>query len=191
MSKSESAAGQTPTYTNRAKRRRRRSANQRAFMVLMAIGCLALGVAATVSVVSGGYRLERYEGGIDPVRAAALLSFGAMAAGFGLAATTGLRSFWLERRLADVTTFAFLSGLTVLAATGFLFFATASDSSPPLVPRSSIQVLAYLGLGLVAAGMVPAMVEGAFGAVKRLDPTILIVLIALALIVAIRLALRD
>lgn len=160
-------------------------------MVLMAIGCLGLGVAAVVSVVSGGYRPERYEGGVDPVRAAALLSFGAMAAGFALAATTALQSFWSERRMAEVTVFAFLSGLTVLAAVGFLFFATVPDSSPPLVPRSSVQALAYLGLGLVAVGTVPALVEGAFGAVKRRDPTILIVLIALAMIVAIRLVWRD
>ena len=93
--------------------------------------------------------------------------------------------------MAEVTVFAFLSGLTVLAAVGFLFFATVPDSSPPLVPRSSVQALAYLGLGLVAVGTVPALVEGAFGAVKRRDPTILIVLIALAMIVAIRLVWRD
>jgi hypothetical protein len=162
MSKGESSAGQTPTVP-KPTRRRRRSANQRPFMVLMAIGCLALGVAAVVSVVSGGYRPERYEGAIDPVRAAALLSFGAMAAGFALAAATGLRSLWLERRMADVTSFAFVSGLTVLAAAGFLFFAIAPDASLPLVPRSSIQVLAYLGLGLVAASLVAAMVNARSG----------------------------
>jgi xanthine/uracil permease len=160
-------------------------------MVLMAIACLGLGVAAVASVVSGGYRPERYGGGFDPVRAAALLSFGAMTAGFALAATIALRSFWSERRVFEITGVAFLSGLTVLAVAGFLFFATVPESSPPLVTRSLIQVLAYVGLGLVAAGMVPGALEGAASAVKRRDPNLLIVLIALALIVVIRLVWPD
>ena len=160
-------------------------------MVLMAVGVIGLAVAAVASVVSGGYRPERYAGGFDPIRAAALVSFGAMAAGFALAASIALRSFWSERRLFEITGPAFFSGLTVMAVAGFLVFATVPDPSPPLVPRSTIQVLAYVGLGLAAAGLVPASLEGAASAVKRRDPTLLIVLIALVLIVVIRLVWQD
>jgi hypothetical protein len=160
-------------------------------MTLMAIGCVGLGVAAIISVVSGGYRPERYEGGVDPVRAAALVSFGAMAAGFALAAATAVRSFWSDRKVAELAGIGFLSGLMVAAVAGFLFFATVPDSSPPLVPRSSIQVLAYLGLGLIAAGLIPGALDGAAGAVKRRDPNLLIALIALALIVVIGLVWRG
>lgn len=190
MSKSVAPPERTSSDRRRSYRRRRPT-NPRAFMVLMSVACLALGVAGVASVVSGGYRPECYEGGVDPVRAAALLSFGAMAAGFALAATTALRSFWSERRVAEITIVAFLSGLTVMAVAGFLFFATIPDSSAPLVSRSSIQILAQLGLGLVVAGLVPAVLKGVPAAVKRRNPNLLIILVALALIIVIRLVWRG
>lgn len=161
------------------------------FLALMAIACLGLAIAGVISIASRGYRPDRYGDGFDPVRAAALLAFGAMAFGFALLTATTLRSAWAERGVFQVGGVAFGAGLTILAVAGFAFFATAYDSSAPLVPRSSIQALAYLGLGLVAAGLVPAVLEGAAAAVKRRDPGLLIVLIALALIVVVRLVWPD
>ena len=189
---SESAAPSGRTSSDRRRTgRRRRSPGPRVFLALMAIACLGLAVAGVVSIASGGYRPERYGNGFDPVRAAALLAFGAMTVGFALPTATALRSAWSERSVFQLGGAALGAGMTILAVAGFAFFATAYDSSAPLVPRSSIQVLAYLGLGLVAAGMAPAVLEGAAGAVRRRDPSLLIVLIALVLIVVVRLVWRD
>jgi len=144
-----------------------------------------------VAIASGGYRPERYGGGFDPVRAGALLFFGAGAAGFALATAATLRLARSRPSVFRLSAVALTAGLTVMALTGLVLFASAPPSSAPVVLPDSFRVMVFLGLGLVAAGMVPVVLDGVAAAVKRRDPNLLIALIALVLIVIIRFATQE
>lgn len=170
---------------------RRRANEARAFCALIGIACLGLAVAAVVAIASGGYRPERYAGWFDPIRAGALLFFGAGAAGFALAAAATLRLARSRPSVFRLSGLALTAGLTVMALTGLALFASAPPSLAPVVLPDLFRVMVLLGLGLVAAGMVPVVLDGVAGALKRRDPNLLIALIALVLIVVIRLASQE
>jgi len=163
------------------------SAGLRVFWALIGIACLGVVVAGIAAITSGGYRPERYVGGIDPVRAGMIALFGAATAAFALVGGAGLAARWSGAASVSLDTIAFWTGLAIVGGASLLFIVSLPATSAPVTVPIQITLLLYLGGGVLLVGMVRAAWPDTAAAVRRREPAFLLALALLAALVVMRL----